>query len=132
MDIDNFKALNDTQGHSAGDSLLQLTVKAIQDHVRAADVVARIGGDEFMLLFPETGFETAQTALDKIRGRLATVVEEHKWPVTFSFGMITFHEPPHSVDHLIKLADNLMYKGKNTGKNMILHEVYGGKGKDRS
>ncbi len=124
LDIDNFKGINDSLGHSAGDALLQLMVKTIQSHTRISDVLARVGGDEFMLLLPETGFETAQQVVGKVKLRLADAMQENKWPVSFSFGMVTFQEPPDSVDHMINLADKLMYEGKNSGKNTICHELY--------
>lgn len=126
MDVDNFKVINDLFGHNAGDALLMVTVKTIRDHVRETDIIARMGGDEFVLLFPETGFETAQIVLNKIRVRLAEVMQEHKWPVTFSFGMATFLAPPESVDPMIRLVDRLMFEAKNNGKNRVRHERYEG------
>jgi len=127
MDVDNFKSLNDMQGHKAGDDLLRLVVKTIWNDTRLTDIVARLGGDEFMIILPETDFATSLSAINKIRARLDATVTENKLPVTFSFGMVTFHEPPRSVDHLMQLTDNLMYKGKNQGKNMIHHEIFAAK-----
>ena len=132
MDVDNFKKVNDTLGHHTGDALLQLAVRTMRNDTRATDIIARVGGDEFMLLLPETDFDTAQAAVNKVRIRLIAAVVENKLPVTFSFGMVTFHEPPRSVDHMINLADNLMYKGKTSGKNRIVHEIYAGDGKTNS
>jgi len=125
IDIDNFKTINDRLGHHAGDTLLQLAVKTIRDAIRVTDIIARVGGDEFALLLPETGLETAQKAVDKIRLRLNAVMAEKSWPATFSFGMVTFQDPPESVDHMIRLADKLMYVAKNEGKNAVRHETFG-------
>lgn len=126
LDVDNFKRINDTLGHQAGDALLQLVVKTMRNDTRATDIIARIGGDEFMVLLPETDFETAQAAMNKIRFRLMAAVVGSDFPVTFSFGVVTFLEPPRSIDHLINLADSLMYRGKNSGKDRIVHEKYTG------
>jgi diguanylate cyclase (GGDEF)-like protein len=124
IDIDNFKTINDTFGHDIGDELLIHVVATIKDQVRTSDIVARLGGDEFMIFFPETGAETAMAAIDKVRRVLLLAMGKNNWLVTFSFGMVTFATPPWSVDHMIKLTDDLMYEGKKSGKNMIKHEVY--------
>lgn len=122
VDIDNFKNVNDQLGHSAGDTLLRLVSETIRDNIRKSDIVARLGGDEFALLFPETDKEDAQIAIQKVRRSLEDVVQG-SWPVTFSFGMVTFHNPPTTVDELLKRADELMYRVKGEGKNMCRHEV---------
>jgi diguanylate cyclase (GGDEF)-like protein len=126
IDIDNFKAINDTFGHDIGDELLLHVVATIKDQIRNSDIIARLGGDEFMIFFPETGVEMAMAAIDKVRRVLLLAMGKNNWPVTFSFGMVTFATPPWSVDHMIKLTDDLMYAGKKAGKNTIRHEVYRG------
>ena len=131
LDVDGFKTVNDTLGHRAGDALLQLVVKTMRNDTRATDIIARIGGDEFMVLLPETDFKTAHAAMQKIRLQLIAAVAGN-FPVTFSFGVVTFHEPPRSVDHMITLADNLMYQGKTSGKDRIVHEMYPGDEKTAS
>ena len=125
LDIDNFKLINDYLGHQTGDALLQSVVKTIRDTIRVTDTIARIGGDEFVLLLPETSFETAQIAIEKIMPRLNAVMAEKKWPVTFSVGMATFHAPPDSVDQMLRLADELMYAAKNNAKNTVRHNTFG-------
>ena len=122
IDIDNFKTVNDTLGHSAGDTLLQLVSKTIRDSIRTADVVARIGGDEFALLLTETGSEAAHSAIQNVRKSLEDVIQSI-WPVTFSIGMATFIEAPDSVDEMILRVDQLMYSVKYAGKNELRHEV---------
>ena len=124
LDIDNFKTVNDTQGHSAGDLLLRQVSGTIKEHIRKADVVARLGGGEFALLLPETGSEAARAVVDKVWGNLKSIVQRD-WPVTFSIGMITCLKPPATVDELIRLADELMYDVKRHGKNMLHHQVVG-------
>ncbi|MFA5074191.1 MAG: GGDEF domain-containing protein [Nitrospirota bacterium] len=124
IDLDNFKTINDTLGHDSGDELLILVVKTIKNQIRSTDVIARLGGDEFMVLFPETEEKMALAAIQKIRTVLLELMQIKNWPVTLSVGMITFFTPPDSVDHIIKLTDDLMYEGKKSGKNMIIHNVY--------
>lgn len=126
IDLDNFKQINDTFGHDVGDEVLMHVASTITDQIRATDILARLGGDEFMIFFPETGAEMAMAAIDKVRKVLLLAMGKNNWSVTFSFGMVTFATPPWSVDHMIKLTDDLMYEGKKSGKNTIKHEVYRG------
>ncbi len=126
MDLDNFKAVNDMFGHSVGDAVLKQVVKTVIENIRNTDTIARMGGDEFVILFPETEAETAKAALAKVQVQLSRAMEVNKWPVTFSFGMVTFISPPESSDQMIKIADKLMYVAKNSGKNAIEHSVYYG------
>jgi len=123
MDIDNFKQINDSLGHSTGDDLLHLVGETIKKNVRSIDIIARLGGDEFAILLPETGYEQSGTVIKKVQKYLLDAVQQKGWPVTFSFGVVTCNKPLCKVDELIKAADNLMYSVKNSGKNMIRHEV---------
>ena len=126
LDLDNFKAVNDRFGHSAGDNLLRLVTDIIRNNLRITDIFARVGGDEFLLFLPETGQESARTALDKILDRVTSQLQEAEWPVTLSVGAVTYLSPPDSVDSMILQADNLMYQVKHGGKNRILQELHGG------
>ena len=83
IDIDDFKTVNDTQGHSAGDRVLQDVASAILQCVRSTDVVGRMGGDEFAVVMPETGHTGAQTAFAKIHGELKRYAAEHGLPIGF-------------------------------------------------
>jgi diguanylate cyclase (GGDEF)-like protein len=119
IDLDNFKTVNDTMGHSAGDRLLCQTVQTIMDQIRRTDVVARLGGDEFAILLPETSSEQAKVVITKLQQVLLAVMEENNWPVTFSIGVVTFARPPATIDQLIGMADSAMFAAKNEGKNMV-------------
>jgi diguanylate cyclase (GGDEF)-like protein len=123
MDVDNFKAVNDKLGHSAGDALLSLVADTIGRGIRTTDVVARLGGDEFSLLLPETGEEPAALVIRKVHKRLTATMREQGWPVTFSIGVVTFLTPPESVDEMLRTADSMMYFVKGAGKNMVKHKV---------
>jgi diguanylate cyclase (GGDEF)-like protein len=125
IDLDDFKAINDRFGHSVGDLLLQAVAHSIKKDIRETDTVARIGGDEFAILLPETGPKAARRFIERIRDRLTLDVQEHGWPVTFSIGVVTFMRPPIDVNEAIRIADSLMYSAKNSGKNTIKFEVLG-------
>jgi diguanylate cyclase (GGDEF)-like protein len=124
IDIDNFKEVNDRRGHAAGDRLLQSVGGVIRDNVRAVDFPARLGGDEFAVLLPQARAEAARTALSKLQQLLAETMRNERWPVTFSFGVVTFLKTPESVDEMIRKADGLMYAVKAEGKNAIKFDVY--------
>jgi diguanylate cyclase (GGDEF)-like protein len=123
MDLDNFKAVNDTFGHSAGDKLLDLVAQTIKNNMRSSDLIGRLGGDEFSILMPETGFESADISMRRLQLKLLDIMQRNGWPVTFSIGMVTYTTPPDSIEDIIRKADSVMYSVKNNGKNMIAHEV---------
>lgn len=123
IDIDNFKQVNDTLGHSQGDNLLQSVAKTIKDNTRSIDIVSRLGGDEFAILFPETNEENAKTAINKVQKELLSIVKNNNWPVTFSIGVVTCYKS-FNLDELIREADNLMYAVKGSGKNRIEYKIH--------
>jgi diguanylate cyclase (GGDEF)-like protein len=125
IDLDNFKAVNDRYGHSAGDTLLYLVADTIQKNVRVTDIVARLGGDEFVILLPETGPAPAQAITQKIQRINSDAIRKNEWPVTFSMGVATFMRPPSTIDEMLKISDDLMYAAKRKGKNTIQFEVFG-------
>jgi diguanylate cyclase (GGDEF)-like protein len=118
VDLDNFKSINDTKGHNTGDELLRAVGSAMENSVRDVDSVGRLGGDEFAILMPETDGDASRLALRKIGKRLQETAGE-RWPVTFSIGVVTFESVPDSADEMIRLADELMYSVKQSGKDRI-------------
>jgi len=126
MDLDNFKPVNDTQGHAAGDRLLQEVARSMTAEIRSIDVAARLGGDEFALLLPETSFEAARGAVAKIHQRLLDAMRRERWPVTFSIGALTFAAPLGSAAEMIRLADQAMYEVKQSGKNRVAFRSFAG------
>jgi len=123
IDLDNFKEVNGLHGHSVGNSVLQSVARIIKESVRQTDIVARIGGDDFAILFPETKNEPANQIVFKIHSRLNSAMSEQKWPVTSSIGLVSYSQVPNSPDSILRDADQLMYKAKIEGKNRIMKAV---------
>ncbi len=127
LDMDDFKEVNDQFGHATGDKVLVSVAHAIRDTLRDTDIVARIGGDEFVVLLPETGFDAAAVVLNKIRRVLSELMLSYECRVTFSIGAATFLSQPETVEELVRRADVAMYTAKRGGKNQIVHEQIGTK-----
>lgn len=123
MDIDNFKVINYRLGHKTGDQLLRSVADTVRKNLRKLDIISRFGGDEFTILLPETGAEAAQAVLSRMRNVLLNIMETNKWPVTFTFGTVTFLKPPSSVEEMVKKVGSLMYAGKDSGMNTIEQEI---------
>jgi diguanylate cyclase (GGDEF)-like protein len=117
LDLDDFKTLNDVCGHSVGDGLLCTVAGVVRADIRSTDMVARIGGDEFAILLPETSREEAERILERIRQDLSAIIDKLRWSVGFSAGAVTCDAPASSVDSLLKRADEAMYLAKSSGKN---------------
>jgi diguanylate cyclase (GGDEF)-like protein len=125
MDLDNFKKVNDLYGHDVGDVLLRLVSKIMRRNIRSTDTVARLGGDEFAVLLPEADAQSARQVTNKLHEQLLAAMQRKNWPVTFSVGVVTFRIPPSTVDDMVKVVDDLMYKAKKGGKNQVRYEVIG-------
>jgi diguanylate cyclase (GGDEF)-like protein len=123
IDLDNFKTVNDQYGHSIGDRVLSSVVDCANRHLRKVDVIARLGGDEYALLLPETGEGSARATLSKLHSELVQEMKRNNWSVTFSIGAIICDGAHSSADQLIGMADNLMYAAKRDGKNVIKYLV---------
>ncbi len=123
LDIDDFKKINDSLGHPVGDILLKETAKKIQDSVRASDHVARVGGDEFILLLPRTqlaeGLRLAERLRFAVSSTTITVSEKETLRITASFGLAPVPSHVTSVDDLLSISDPFLRQSKNEGKNRI-------------
>lgn len=120
LDIDDFKRVNDDGGHAYGDRLLIAVAATLKHNLRSFDVVARFGGDEFVLLLPETDDRAAALVLDKLMAALRTSTHGG-WPATFSIGAVTIDGPRTTLDRLIQQADKLVYAAKEDGKSRVRH-----------
>lgn len=122
LDIDHFKAVNDSYGHKAGDRVIQLMAKVLRDRLRATDFVARYGGEEFVVLLPETGVETALEVIDKLREHIRTLpfhFQGEPVSVTFSAGLAPFREGVAAAT-VFEQADRALYQAKGAGRNQVL------------
>jgi diguanylate cyclase (GGDEF)-like protein len=124
LDIDNFKAINDTFGHKVGDKVLCVAAATMRDSLRKTDLIARIGGDEFAILMPDVDFANAPQLISKLHRTLNDAALNNGWAVTFSIGVVSFTAAPVSVDEVIRIADRVMYTVKNSGKNGVGYSEY--------
>ena len=124
LDIDDFQMVNDALGHSAGDALLRTIATALQLALRHSDIIARVGGDEFIVLLPETPSAPARLVVGKLQQVLASVVAPHGLPLQASIGVATYLIPPESVDALVHGSDALMHAVKKRGKNGVEHTTF--------
>ncbi|WP_119288028.1 sensor domain-containing diguanylate cyclase [Azohydromonas sediminis] len=119
LDIDNFKKLNDTLGHAAGDVALKALAARVRDALRPSDTVGRWGGEEFVVLLPGTGVDEAQQVLTRLQRALSASLFLHEGQevfVTFSAG-VTAWRPGEAIDAALERADEALYEAKRTGKN---------------
>lgn len=122
IDVDDFKKVNDCFGHVAGDKLLKVIGQRAKDSLRAADVVARVGGDEFAVLLPETDREQARVVLDRMVASVETATNNLLGTkVTLSVGVKTFLDPPDDIERLLNCADSLMYGVKRSTKAAVAY-----------
>ncbi len=124
LDIDDFKKINDSHGHIEGDRLLIEVAKCLKGALRKTDTVARIGGDEFACLLPETSQTSAKSAFSNANLQLKNSMLKANWPVTFSVGVVTFESTPDDIKEAMKVADKLMYSVKNYKKNNISYQIW--------
>lgn len=129
LDLDYFKNVNDNYGHQVGDNVIRSVAQLLQKMVRRVDVVGRYGGEEFAVIFPETGADGAMQVLEKLRASFAKIKhhsQDHQWyfEVTFSAGVV---ELANNVDvsTLFAQADTALYAAKNAGRNRIRQYLEG-------
>jgi len=122
VDSDNLKAVNDNHGHEAGNRLLRQLAERIQAELRYTDVPARYGGDEFVVLLPETPAEGAADVAERIRESMAAkpLVFDGKQVIsTVSIGLASFPEDGKTLDAIVGRADRALYKAKNSGRDRV-------------
>jgi diguanylate cyclase (GGDEF)-like protein len=123
LDIDHFKKINDTYGHAVGDEALIMVAQILIEMSRTEDTVARIGGEEFALLLPDTNRLGTAVLAERIRSAIEReqfITGDKIVPITASIGIATFGvDPADSIDQLLGVADNRLYMAKNAGRNRI-------------
>jgi len=124
IDIDHFKRVNDTFGHEAGDEVLKALATLLKDGARASDVCCRHGGEEFLLLMPETSLQGAMAKAEELRRQIEGLrLEDHGRPleaVTASFGVAVFPGHAREAGELLRCADEALYAAKNGGRNRVV------------
>jgi len=123
-DIDYFKKVNDTHGHLVGDNVLRMVAATIKESIKGKDLAARLGGEEFAILLPDTPFDGAMKLADDIRLAFERLdlkkksTGENLGKITLSFGVSTF-KVSESVEDFVSRADKALYQSKNTGRNRV-------------
>ena len=123
FDLDNFKRVNDRFGHKEGDRVLCVVSRIVKAKIRDDDCFARVGGDEFVILFSDLHIEKVRKRISNINNDLLKAMKRNKWPVTFSIGSVTFALPRKRISEMIGAADKAMYYAKKNGKNRIIYTV---------
>lgn len=123
IDLDGFKAVNDSLGHQAGDDVLRRVAELLHASIRPSDLSARLGGDEFAVLLSEAGPDDAAATLERLRSLLADTLGSSPCPVTASIGGVTFITLPDNVEDMVRHTDAGMYVAKTKGKNRVHLEV---------
>ncbi len=121
LDFDGLKQVNDVRGHAAGDAALIHLAKSSQAVLRPTDLLSRVGGDEFVLLLPDTDYDEATSVVRRIQGRLAEADGDE--PASVTAGLVTWRSAPQSIEELFVEADALMYSAKRTGGDRHLESL---------
>jgi diguanylate cyclase (GGDEF)-like protein len=119
LDLDHFKQINDRYGHGRGDDVLAAVGSVLQATLRASDFVGRYGGEEFLILLPDTGRDEARVVAEKIRAAISTIVIAIEQPITASLGCAVFPEDAGDPETLFRAADRALYAAKANGRNRV-------------
>jgi diguanylate cyclase (GGDEF)-like protein len=124
VDLDNLKQINDNAGHAAGDKVLRKVAEIMCSNVRAMDIVARYGGDEFVLLMPETRLSNATALVERLRCQVKTISIPNVPAITVSCGLAEWNSSAQDTAQLIlKRADTALYEAKRIGRNRVVCEI---------
>ncbi|MGZ8753195.1 MAG: GGDEF domain-containing protein, partial [Acidimicrobiia bacterium] len=119
-DLDQFKDLNDTHGHEAGDRSLRLFARVLRDSIRPVDIPARFGGEEFLIVLPDCSLEDATAVMERVREQLALALASGAVPgFTVSFGVAP-GDPRTRFDEVVAHADSALYAAKQSGRNRVV------------
>ncbi len=123
LDIDHFKQVNDKHGHMAGDEVLKSSAQLLKSKLRSSDALIRYGGEEFLVLLPDTRLGNAEETAERMRELLETTKLAHgkqQIQVTASFGIVEFDPDCDDIDSLLKRVDQALYAAKNAGRNCVV------------
>jgi diguanylate cyclase (GGDEF)-like protein len=127
IDLDHFKKVNDTYGHNVGDEVLRRTADLLRDNMRAMDILGRFGGEEFILLLPDTGIDLAVTICERLLKDLSATdidIGDSKIRITATAGITQLLPSDNDINSIIRRADAALYKGKQGGRNRVERDVY--------
>lgn len=119
LDLDHFKSVNDTYGHAVGDKVLQFLARQMESVAREGDVCCRYGGEEFVMLLPNTTVEGAKLVAEQLRKTLADTVSPCGRPITLSAGIASYPAMANTTEALIEVADDALYLAKQEGRNQV-------------
>ncbi|MCH8498848.1 MAG: GGDEF domain-containing protein [Marinobacter sp.] len=122
IDVDHFKAVNDTYGHQAGDRVLQAVAELLRKRLRAQDIVCRFGGEEFVVILPDTAAQQTLVRLEswfRKEGLLTVGHEGQRIDVQFSMGLAEYPTHGRSGEQLLRVADRALYQAKHNGRNQV-------------
>ena len=123
VDLDHFKKVNDTYGHLAGDEVLREMSRRVQSCLRKYDVFGRYGGEEFLVILPDTDDKISRTVAERIRCELFKspfVAGEHEMSITASFGVACCQDPAEGVNSALQRTDDALYQAKAEGRNRVI------------
>jgi diguanylate cyclase (GGDEF)-like protein len=124
LDIDHFKHFNDDFGHDAGDTVLQSLGKLIQQRIRSYDIACRFGGEEFIIILPETNLETSAAIAEDIHNSVRKLNLHHHsnslGSITVSIGLAIFPQDGTTPHDIIRAVDSALYQAKNSGRNKTI------------
>lgn len=124
IDIDDFKQVNDQYGHLKGDEVLSTIAKLLQANIRKADILARFGGEEFVILLPEIDAQNASVVAEKLRHQIEKYFKHPESPIgvsiSISLGVANFPADAYSAEKMIEVADHRLYIAKKSGKNQVV------------
>ena len=122
-DVDFFKNVNDTYGHSTGDEVIKMVAQVMLENTRNSDLVARYGGEEFIALLPRTSKHEASIVAEKIRRSIESIeinIDNHQLRFTISIGISDLKSTDSNIDNVILRADEALYNAKESGRNQVL------------
>lgn len=124
VDLDNFKQLNDTVGHLEADKALKLLGRSLKSQTRTEDLVARVGGDEFVVVLAGIGADMAFAAADRLQRKIQLDLVRKGFDISLSVGCLAFNEAPESVQSAVQMADQIMYAAKRSGKAKVVQGIW--------
>ncbi len=123
FELDNFKEINERFGHAQGDKVLQFIGRELSRFLRVTDIIGRMGGEEFVVLFSETDQQNAYSVVARLYSFLTAEIRKKKWPITISMGVLTCIQTTIELDKVLHEVDKMMYESKKSEENRITYRV---------